>query len=204
MKLKKDCKGNISRFKARLMVQANLQTNEAGDIGMYALVPCIELVRMLLSIEATHGFAIDHLDMESAFLHASLPEQDHAWTKMPKTEGGSRADGCTNKLQESFRGLKQAPKMRHQLLCAPFQGFNFDSPKTRDCLFTSRDTSKKVFTVVYGDDLLVIGSREVVEKAKKLVSLRVRVIASGQCSHFLRTRVDHREHERFLSQEAYP
>lgn len=66
------------------MVRENLQTSEAGVIDMYATGVCIELVQLVVSIAATHGFAIDQLDGKEAFLHADPPEEEHDWIKMPE------------------------------------------------------------------------------------------------------------------------
>lgn len=203
LRIKRDSHGDVAKYKARLVVRGNLQSNETDYAALYAPVACIELVRLLLAVSVVKSFVVDQLDVKSAFLHADLPATDNIWVKLPKISGISRADGSLVKLRKSLYGLRQAPKLWYELLAKTLSLVGFSRSHCSECLFMSGSGTRPVYIVAYVDDLLVIGDKTSVKKAKNLISRHVNVTDIGPCSHFLGIKIDRRDDGLFLSQGAY-
>ena len=76
LKVKQDANGDIAKYRARLVVRGNYQTNGTDYAELYAPVACIELVRLMFAVSVAKTRSIEQLDVKGAFLHAKLPEAE--------------------------------------------------------------------------------------------------------------------------------
>lgn len=115
-KIRHDSAGNVSKYKAWLVVRGNLQSDESDYNSVYALVAWIELASLLslLWLSVVKKYEAHQLDIKGAFLNASLPETDKIWIRLRKTLGARIADVCLIKLVKSLYGFRQAPKSWYQ------------------------------------------------------------------------------------------
>lgn len=204
LRIKRDATGKIARYKARLVVRGNLQSNESDYAALYAPVACIELVRLMLSISVAKDLHVDQLDVKSAFLHAALPGKDRIFIKLPKIPGVASAKGQTVRLRKSLYGLREAPKLWYRHLTNTLGRIGLVRSNYSDCLFVyGHNGRERVYVVAYVDDLLVIGSKVSVDKVKKLISKHLTITDLGQCSSFLGIKMNRRDDGLFLSQGAY-
>ena len=101
-KTKTNPDGSI-RHKARLVIKGYMQTNW-GDT--YAPVGKLTTFRYLISMAASHGLAIDHLDVVTAFLN---PEVDDTELYMEVPEGWDDGNheitaGTVVRLKKAYMG----------------------------------------------------------------------------------------------------
>ncbi|RDY07501.1 hypothetical protein CR513_08379, partial [Mucuna pruriens] len=73
-KIKKNARGEIKRYKARLVVKGYKQQYEIDYDEVFAPVARMETIRLLISIAAQMGWRIFQLDVKSAFLNDYLEE----------------------------------------------------------------------------------------------------------------------------------
>jgi len=64
---KKNAKGEIERYKARLVVKGYSQKTRIDCDEMFALVPRLETIRLIISLAAQHKWRIYHMDVKYAF-----------------------------------------------------------------------------------------------------------------------------------------
>lgn len=108
-KTKTNPDGSI-RYKARLVIKGYMQPNW-GDT--YAPVGKLTTFRYLISMASSHGLAIDHLDVITAFVN---PEVDNPELYMEAPEGWDGGGheitaGTVVRLKKALYGLKQAPRL---------------------------------------------------------------------------------------------
>lgn len=106
VRIKRDGQVGISKYKARLFVRENFQTDASDYAALFFPVAFIELIRLMLAIPVSKGYSIDPLDMNGAFLHATLPESENIWICFLKIAGVSSADGLLVRLVKSLYGLR--------------------------------------------------------------------------------------------------
>ena len=71
-KLKKDTKGAIVKYKARLVVKGYVQRQGVDYEEIFAPVARIETMRVLLALAAQEDWKVYHMDVKSAFLNGDL------------------------------------------------------------------------------------------------------------------------------------
>nr|GFA59774.1 ribonuclease H-like domain, reverse transcriptase, RNA-dependent DNA polymerase [Tanacetum cinerariifolium] len=74
-KTKRDAEGKIIKYKARLVAKGYVQEQGIEFDEVFATVARIETIRLILALEAYHGWQVYHLDVKSAFLHGELKEE---------------------------------------------------------------------------------------------------------------------------------
>lgn len=73
-KIKRNSDGSINKYKARLVAKGYVQQYGVDYDEVFAPVARIETIRLLISLAASHGWEIHHLDVKTAFLHGELKE----------------------------------------------------------------------------------------------------------------------------------
>nr|GFA92141.1 zinc finger, CCHC-type [Tanacetum cinerariifolium] len=81
-KTKRDAKGNIIKYKARLVAKEYVQEQGIDFDEVFAPVARIETVRLILALAAYHGWQVHHLDVKSTFLHGDLKKE--VYVKQPE------------------------------------------------------------------------------------------------------------------------
>ena len=105
--VKKDLKGVIVRYKARLVVQGFFQIFGVDYTDTYSPVAKFVSIRIILALCVLLGLLIHTMDdVDTAFLNADLDE--HIWVKIPEGTRLAVGDDGIYKLVKSLYGLKQA------------------------------------------------------------------------------------------------
>lgn len=197
--IKQDEKGNISKYKAHLVVRGNFQEKYGNYAAFYAPVACVELVWLMLSVAASKRYRISQLYMRGAYLHAHPPDFDQVYVRLPRVDGILLADGRVVKLVNSLCGLKQAPKLWYRHVALSLEKIGFKKSRFCDCLFIRSNFGDTVYILAYVDDLLVLGNDADVEVAKQQLAKLVSVPDLGKFHFFLGVKLDHWKDELFLS-----
>ena len=74
-KIKRNSDGSINKYKARLVAKGYIQRHGIDFEEVFAPVARIETVRFILSLAASKGWEVHHLDVKTAFLHGDLKEE---------------------------------------------------------------------------------------------------------------------------------
>lgn len=101
-KVETDEQGNVTRFKARLVIKGCSQKLCFDYMDTYATVANIVTVRTLLSLALHMNLHIIEMDVTTAFLNGIVEEE--LYMKQPKS-----FEDLVCKLNKFLYGLKQAP-----------------------------------------------------------------------------------------------
>ena len=74
-KLKKNAKGEVERYKARLVVKGCSQRQGIDYYEVFAPVARLETIRLLISLVAQNQWRIFQMDVKSTFLNGYLEEE---------------------------------------------------------------------------------------------------------------------------------
>jgi Reverse transcriptase (RNA-dependent DNA polymerase) len=107
--VKKNFKGNILRYKARVVVQGFFQIFSVDCTDTYSPVAKFVSTRIILELCVQLGLIIHTMDVATALLNAELDED--IWVKIPEgTRLAVGDDGMYKLLVKSLYGLKQASR----------------------------------------------------------------------------------------------
>jgi hypothetical protein len=205
-KIKQDADGKVERFKARLCAQGFSQRPGIDFNDTFAPVARTTTIRTLIALAASKGYALQQLDVKTAFLHGKLEEK--IYMKMPKGMHASNT-GNVLRLHKSIYGLKQASRVWNKLLTEYFRRFGLVQSTADPCLFLLKQGDDlKLATAVVVDDLITLVSNDGHGDYKKLLEcLRTKFDITDKgnlewCIGILVTRNKHDGAIR-LSQERY-
>ena len=99
--------GSIDKYKARLVVKGNRQTEGVDYFDTYSLVTKITSIQMLIAIAALYNLEIHQIDVKTAFLNVDLNEK--IYIEQPEGFVVPRQEKKVCKLMKSLYGLKQEP-----------------------------------------------------------------------------------------------
>lgn len=103
-KTKHDEKGNVSKYKARLVVQGYTQQYGIDYKEVSAPVSRIETIRLIIFVVAYHGWSIYQLDVKFVFLHGELIED--VFVDQPQGFTKQGEESKVYKLKRALYGLK--------------------------------------------------------------------------------------------------
>ena len=107
-KTKHDSKGNIERFKARLMAKGFTQREGIDYNEIFSLVLYKNSFRIIMALVAHYNLELHQMDVKTTFLNRDLEKK--VYTAQPKGFVVKEKERMGCRLKKSIYGLKQAFK----------------------------------------------------------------------------------------------
>jgi transposase InsO family protein len=194
--LKVNEKGEVERYKARLVAQGFTQRKGVDYNEVFASVAGKTSTRVIFHIAAQRDMEVDVADVSTAFLNAPL--QEGVYMKQPPGFEDSEHPDWVCRLKKSLYGLKQAARCWYKELNAFLTSEGFTAHPLDPCLFTRVDAEGKLIMVlVYVDDLvLAADERRHLDAFKQRLSSRFDIKDLGSIKYYLGIEVEReREHK---------
>lgn len=157
-KIKRNSDGTINKHKLRLVAKGYIQRHGIDFEEVFAPVARIETIRLIISIAASKGWEVHHLDVKTASLHGDLKED--VYVTQPE---GFVVSGCETKvykLRKALYGLRQAPRAWNEKLNKVLEDLGFTKCSKEPSLYRRRGKDSLLLVAVYVDDLLITGSNK--------------------------------------------
>jgi hypothetical protein len=134
--------------------------------------------KALFAIAAASDFAIEQMDVKTAFLYGNIEE--NIYVEQPT--GLNEISGKVCKLLRALYGLKQAPRVWYHTLKSFLETLRFCPLSSDPGVFTRQST----YIAVYVDDLLIIGpNMSEIRKIKLELCKRFQMSDLGPCTYYL-------------------
>jgi hypothetical protein len=154
-KVKRDEKGAIVKYKARLIAKGYVQRPGIDYEEAFAPVACLESVRPLLAISAHYGRGVHHMDVKSAFLNGELQEEVYVHQPLGFVDDKNKHKVLL--LHKALYGLRQAPRAWSQKLDASLMRLGFTRCTNEHGMYTRGAGATRLIVGVYVDDLIITG-----------------------------------------------
>lgn len=212
-KVKRDANGNISRYKARLVVKGYEQRYGIDYEQTFAGVAKGAAWKAILAIAAVNDWEIEQMDVTTAFLHGDIdgdvyvdiPVGVSAQVLSNLSNQQLPAGAITLKLNKALYGLKQSPRLWQEKLSSTLiKTLGFVSFHSDHCIYRHPDTG--VIIVTYVDDFLLIGPYgKALKQLKEDLATHFKIQDLGACNYFLGVRVirDRKQGTLSLLQDTY-
>eukprot|EP00873_Tetraselmis_striata_P046153 jgi/Tetstr1/466417/TSEL_010945.t1 len=182
-KVKANSDGSVNRFKARLVAQGFSQQAGVDYHATFSPVVKLSTLRTCLAVAAARGMHIHQIDIETAFLNASLKEE--IYMRQPK----GAEDGTDNvlRLLKSIYGLKQASREWYELIHKTLTGLGLASSNSDTSMYSMNHPRYGICIVlVYVDDILVVSdSVEWIRSAKSAIGAEFNMTDFGEAAFVL-------------------
>ncbi len=175
------------RAKYRIVVLGNLDYHNWSRADTNAPVMSQLELRVLTSLAIANKRVLKNCDIKQAFVQSSLP-QDEVYLVKPPIGCPRSKPGTYWRLLRSLYGLKRAPKLWFNKLCAHLKSMGLQQSTISPCLFmgTLIPGQPPVYVGIYVDDIIYFSPNDSVEKLfEEHLSTIGNVDFMGKVSHFL-------------------
>lgn len=179
---KKNERGEIVRFKARLVAQGFGQRYGINFYETYSPVANMNSIRMFLAVCCALNFVIMQCDVDAAFLYATLKEIVY----MEVTEGVAAGADKVCKLNKALYGLKQSSFVWNQTINAVLLEMGFKPSAADPCVYVKAVPGGQVFVCLYVDDMLIAAKdKSNIERVKDDIRKRFSIKDLGHARFIL-------------------
>lgn len=196
--VKRNADGKIVRLKARCVADGNHQIYGENYTETYASTPAPEIARLLLTIAAANDWEVHQMDVDCAYLNASLPEP--VFMKIPKGVDIDHQPGQVLKVKKALYGLKQAGHEWALHLKEILEKIGWEQSPRDPCIFSM---ANEQFLLVYVDDLLLITpSQKAMIRRKEEIGNCLNIKDLGEVHDYLGINIKrHRNEKVFLMRQ---
>ncbi|GJU87479.1 retrovirus-related pol polyprotein from transposon TNT 1-94 [Tanacetum coccineum] len=113
-KAKKKAKGEVEKYKARLVEKGYKQKHDIDYEDVFAPVARLETIRIIIAIAAQYRWKIYQMDVKSAFLNGLLKEE--VYVEQPEGYVSKSHEDKVLRLKKALYGLKQAPRNSQSMI----------------------------------------------------------------------------------------
>ncbi|GJS35055.1 reverse transcriptase domain-containing protein [Tanacetum coccineum] len=151
-KVKQDEFGRVLKNKARLIAKGYRQEEGIDFEESFALVACIEAIRIFIANSANKNMTIYQMDVKTTFLNGELREE--AYVNQP--EGFIDPENPTQvyKLKNALYGLKQDTCVWYDMLSSFLMSKKFSKGVFDPTLFTRKEGKDILIVQIYVDDII--------------------------------------------------
>ncbi|MBW0488570.1 hypothetical protein O181_028285 [Austropuccinia psidii MF-1] len=167
--VKQNKQGNITWYKARLVVQGYQQVKGLNFDETFAPTPTFNSLQCLPTITAALGWEIQTFDFTTAYLHSAL--KDTIYVRAPQ---GATGLPRVLRLKKALYGLKQEGHCWWNHLRSVLKKVGFESNPEDQSTYTYNWADRKAILWVHVDDGVIgASSVELLSKLKRLLKLEL-------------------------------
>ncbi|KAJ0566228.1 putative RNA-directed DNA polymerase [Helianthus annuus] len=201
-KTKYDEKGNVDKYKARLVVKGYKQKYGIDYQEVFAPVIRFETIRLVLALATHHGWHLHQMDVKTAFLNGKLEEQVYIEQPQGYIQKGEEKKVCH--LKRALYGLKQAPRAWYSRIDAYFIQNKFKKCIYEHTLYIKDTNEGKLVICLYVDDLILASSSmRLISDFKESMKKEFEMTDMGCLHYFLGMEVSYENGNIILSQKKY-
>ena len=197
---KKDDKGQIKRFKARLVAQGQHQVKNFDYEETYSPVINFQVIRLLFMLLVVFlGWQTQQIDIKCAYLYGKMEEL--VYIRIPKGYLPKSPDTTHLKLNRGLYGLHQSGRIWYQELHTSLCTAGFHVFKSTHCVYAWKGLA---VILLYVDDMVLIAkTTEELKKVLKMLEEIYDVKRLGRVHDFLGVRCEQRGADFTMSQSTY-
>ncbi|GJX99916.1 putative pol polyprotein [Tanacetum coccineum] len=150
---------------------------------VFALVPRLETLRLLIALASEKGWKTHHLDVKTAFLHGDLKEE--VYVVQPKGFEKLGEERKVYKLDKSLYGLRQAPRAWNIKLDNTLKEMGFQQCMQEKAVYKKVSNEEFIIVAIYVDDLVVIGtSLELIKEFTKRMAAQFEMSGLRELTYY--------------------
>lgn len=182
-KIKHKQDGSIERYKARLVVKGYTQVEGIDFMDTFSPVAKMTTLRVLVALASSQNWFLHQLDVDNAFLHATLDEE--IYMTLPQGLPCSKPNQVCL-LQKSLYGLKQASRQWFTTLSHAISQLGFKQSAADHTLYVKKTSTSFTALLLYVDDVLLTGNdMSEINSVKQSLHAQFKIKDIGEAKFFL-------------------
>ena len=161
--LKRDEKGEVVRFKARVVAKGFTQKFGVDYDEVFAPVARPATFRTLLALSSYRNLVVKQFDVKTAFLNGVL--ENVIYMKPPPGSIADKDKDKVFKLHKTLYGLKQAARSWNKTLHDALIKIDFRQSKYDNCLYVMHNGTETCYVIIHVDDMLFAATSNVIIKS---------------------------------------
>ncbi|KAG8951326.1 hypothetical protein FRC04_006566, partial [Tulasnella sp. 424] len=171
-KVKRDAKGEIERYKGRLVAQGFSQRPGIDFHEVFAPTMRWGALQTIFALAAIEDMEIESIDISNAYLNRVLPEGEVVYMRQP--EGFQQKDNeWVCRLKKGLYGLKQSGRLWYQRLGDELEKLGFKRLVSDPSIYAWGKEDVKVIVPVFVDNLTLVSKSKAKIKEIKDVLAKV-------------------------------
>ncbi|BBG99469.1 transposable element gene [Prunus dulcis] len=152
-KTKRNSKGQVDRYKARLVTKGFTQKEGIDYNETFSPVSTKDSLRIIMALVAHFDLHLHQMDVKTAFLNGGLEEEIY----MMQPEGfiQQKEKSLVCKLCKSIYGLKQASRQWYLKFNKVVKAYGFTEIALDECIYMKTSGRHFIILVLYVDDILL-------------------------------------------------
>ncbi|UYV81944.1 hypothetical protein LAZ67_21000209 [Cordylochernes scorpioides] len=180
-KIKTNSKGDVERFKARLVARGFSQKRNVDFFETYSPVINFSVIRMIFALTINKNWYNRHLDVDNAYLYGELNEE--IYMSPPDGSNDEKCEGKVLKLNRPIYGLRQSGLEWYCTLDKALEDIGFRRLAACNCLYTFED---KAVIAIYVDDLALFAeSEDILTNIEEKIREKFKIKNLGPIKYFL-------------------
>ena len=180
---KKISENGPTTYKARLVARGFQQKFDSDPAEIYAPVVKLNTVRILLAVANKLRLPVYQMDVKGAFLNGDMKEEE-VFLVPPKSFECKK--NSVLKLNKSIYGLKKSPRIWNDTFNKFLMKEGYVRSKNDYCLYIKTVNEKRVYLLLFVDDVLILGTEEkLVEELKQKLTKSFQMKDLGRVSNYL-------------------
>ncbi|GJV08758.1 putative ribonuclease H-like domain-containing protein [Tanacetum coccineum] len=201
-KNKRDERGVVVKYKARLVAQGHRQEEGIDYDEVFAPVARIEAIMLFLAFASFMGFKVYQMDVKSAFLYGTIDEE--VYVSQPLGFVDPDHPKKVYKVVKALYGLHQAPRAWYATLSTFLEKHGYRMGTIDKTLFIKKDKNYIMLVQVYVDDIIFRSTKKSwCDEFEALMKSRFQMSSMGELTFFLGLQVKQNKEGIFISQDKY-
>ena len=184
IKIKRDSKGNVERFKACLVVKGFTHKEGIDYKETFSLVSLKDSFRTIMALVAHFDLELHQMNVKTAFLDSDIDETIYMVQLENFVSGDAKS--MVYRLKKSIYELKQVSRQWYFKFYQVIVSFGFEMNAVDDYVYRKFSESKHIFLVLYVDDiLLAINDIGMLHETKRFLAKNFEMKDLGNASFVL-------------------
>ena len=183
-KTKRNAKGNIEQFKAKLVAKGFTQKVGIDYKKTFSPVSKKDLLRIILALVAHYDLELHQMDVKTVFQNGNLDEE--IYMEQPEGFAKKGKEHLACKLKKSIYGLKQASRQWYLRFNDTITSFGFKKNAVDQCIYLKVSGSKFIMLVLYVDDILLASNDlGLLHETKEYLSKNFKMVDMGEANYVI-------------------
>jgi hypothetical protein len=160
--------GSIDKYKARFVARGFSQQEGEYYDEMFSLVARYTSIKAIISLTASMGWKLYHMDVKTDFLNGVIEEE--VYREQPKGFEVHPKETHVCRLKNALYGLKQAPRAWYARIDSYLKRLGFSNRHVDPNIYYKVVNNAPVILLLYVDDMFLTGDEPLIIQCKKELS----------------------------------